>query len=256
MKLIKKIASKFKYLALIVNHKLFKYKKKGGYNNLALNNSIVKKTIVFSELKSVNEYNVNWHRTVKFLKFVEKNKIRKIIDFGGGAGYHFFIAKMKFPNLYLKWLVVENKIMVKLCKKKIKIKNLFFSHIFNKIKKADVVFSSCSINYTTNPIKTVKKIIRLKTKYLYFTRTPLAENKSFKFKQISLLSENGPCKINNEKEILIEYENKIISQQNFEEIFKNKYDIIEKYIDEKKAFFYRKDFFDTYTYILKKKFKF
>ena len=83
MKLIKKITTKLKYLTLIINHKLFLHKKRGGYNNLALNNSIVKKTIVFSRLKSVNEYNINWLRTVKFLKFVEKNKIRKIIDFGG-----------------------------------------------------------------------------------------------------------------------------------------------------------------------------
>jgi hypothetical protein len=52
--------------------------------------------------------------------------------------------------------------------------------------------------------------------------------------------------------MLIEYQNKIISQQSFEEIFKNKYDIIVKYVDEKKAFFYKKEFFDTYTYILKK----
>jgi putative methyltransferase (TIGR04325 family) len=252
MKLIKKIITKLKYLTLIVNHKLFLHKKKEGYNNLSLNNSIVKKTIVFSGLKSVNPYNTNWYRTVKFSKFVEKNKIRKIIDFGGGAGYHFFITKMKFPNLNLKWLVIENKIMVKLCKKKIKHKNLFFSDSFNKVKKADVVFSSCSINYTTNPTETIKSIIQLKTKYLYFTRTPLADNKSFEFKQVSLLSENGPCKINNEKEMLIEYQNKIISQQSFEEIFKNKYDIIVKYVDEKKAFFYKKEFFDTYTYILKK----
>ena len=252
MKIIKKITTKLKYLLLIVNYKLFLPKKGVGYSSLTLNNSIIKKTTVFSELRSINEYNINWHRTVKFIKFVKKNKIRKIIDFGGGAGYHFFITKMKFPNLHLKWLVIENKIMVKLCKKKIKYKNLFFSDSFNKIKKADVVFSSCSINYTTNPIKTVKSIIQLKTKYLYFTRTPLANNKSFKFKQISLLSENGPCKINNEKEMLIEYQNKIISQQSFEEIFKNKYDIIVKYVDEKKAFFYKKEFFDTYTYILKR----
>ena len=253
MKLIKKITTKLKYLTLIINHKLFLHKKRGGYNNLALNNSIVKKTIVFSRLKSVNEYNINWLRTVKFLKFVEKNKIRKIIDFGGGAGYHFFIANMKSPNLNLKWLVIENKIMVKLCKKKIKYKKLFFSDSFNKIKKADVVFSSCSINYTTNPIETIKSIIHLNTKYLYFTRTPLAENKSFEFKQISLLSENGPCKIKNEKEMLVEYRNKIISQQNFEEIFKNDFTIILKYVDEKNAFFFKDKSFDTYTYIIKRK---
>ena len=68
-----------------------------------------------------------------------------------------------------------------------------------------------------------------------------------------MLSENGPCQIKNEKETIVEYENKIISRQSFEEIFKNKFFIIAKYVDEKKAFCHKKEFFDTYTYILKKK---
>jgi putative methyltransferase (TIGR04325 family) len=253
MKLLQRTIKKLKYLVLIINYKLFPQKKNKGYNNLALNKSIVKKTIIYSNLKLKNDHNINWHRTIKFLKFLKKKKFKKIIDFGGGAGYHFFVAKMVFPNLNLKWSIVENQIMVKLCNKKIKNKNLFFFDSFNQIKNADIFFSSCSINYTTNPIETIKTIIKLKTKYLYFTRTPLAENKSFKFKQISLLSENGPCQIKNEKEKIIEYENKIISRQSFEEIFKNKFFIIAKYVDEKKAFCHKKEFFDTYTYILRKK---
>lgn len=253
MKLIKKILKNIKYLGLLINYKLFSSEKNKGYNNLTLNKSIIKKTIMFSKLKSINEYDINWQRTVKFLEFIKKKKIKKIIDFGGGAGYHYFIAKMKINNFNLKWLVVENRIMAKLCNKKLKYKNLFFFDSLNKIKKTDVVFSSCAINYTKNPTETIKSIIELKTKYLYFTRMPLTENQSFEFKQISLLSDNGPCKINKEKEILIECENRIINQQKFEEMFKNKFFIITKYIDEKKAFFYKNKFYDTYTYILNRK---
>ena len=252
MKLIQKIAKKLRYLVFLINYKLFYSKTYNGYNSLALNKSILKKTILFSKLKSTNEYDINFQRTLDFLKFIRKKKLKNIIDFGGGAGYHYFIAKMKMPDFNFKWLVVENKIMVKLCHKKLNYKNLFFFNSLNIIKKTDVFFSSCAINYTKNPIKTVKAISKLNAKYLYFTRTPLAENQSLGFKQISLLSDNGPCKINNEKEILIECENKIISRQSFESIFRNKFVIIEKYIDEKKAFFYKQESFDTYTYIIKK----
>ena len=174
------------------------------------------------------------------------------MDFGGGAGYHYFIAKMKLPNFNFKWLVVENRTMVKLCNKKLNYKNLFFFDSLNTIKKTDVFFSSCAINYTKNPIETIKSIIKLNAKYLYFTRTPLTENQSIEFKQISLLSNNGPCKINNEKEILIECENKIISRHNFEGMFKNGFVIIKKHVDEKKAFFYKNKFISSYTYIIKK----
>ena len=252
MKLIQKFFKKIKYLIFTINYKLLSSKKNNGYNNLVLNQSIIKKTIIFAKLNSINEHDINWQRTVKFLKFIIKKKIKKIVDFGGGAGYHYFIAKMKLANFNLKWLIVENKTMVKLCNKKLKYKNLFFFNSLNKIKKPDVIFSSCAINYTKNPIKTIKSIIELKPKYLYFTRMPLTENQSFEFKQISLLSDNGPYKINNEKEIIIEYENIIINKQSFEDMFKNKFTVIARYIDEKKAFFYKKNFFDTYTYILKK----
>jgi hypothetical protein len=40
---------------------------------------------------------------------------------------------------------------------------------------------------------------------------------------------------------------------NFENILKNKYIILSKYIDEKKAFCFGNKCFDTYTYIIKKK---
>jgi putative methyltransferase (TIGR04325 family) len=162
---------------------------------------------------------------------------------------------MKLPDFDFRWLIVENKIMVKLCKKKIKYKDLFFLNSINKIKKTDIFFSSCAINYTKNPIETLRSIIKLNTKYIYLTRTPLAENQSLEFKQISLLSNNGPCLINGEKEILIEYNNKIISRQIFEKMFKKKFIFVKKYIDQKKAFFYKKEFFNTYTYIIKKKIK-
>jgi putative methyltransferase (TIGR04325 family) len=252
MEFIQKIFKKLKYIILIINYKFFISKKIKNYNNLVLNESIIKKTILFNKLKSKKKYDINFTRTVRFLEFLKKKKLKNIIDFGGGAGYHYFIAKKKLTNFKLKWLVIENRTMVKLCNKKIRYKDLYFSNSFKKIKENDVFFSSCSLNYTKNPSKTIKSIIKLNTKYLYFTRTPLTQGSSFKYKQISLLSDNGPCKIKNEKQMLCEYENKILNQQNFEDMFKNKFVIISKYIDEKNVFFNLGRNFDTYTYIMKK----
>ena len=97
-----KILIKLKYLELIINYKLFNSKTDGGYNNLVLNKSIIKKTIVFSRLKSTNEYDINFQRTLDFLEFIKKKKLKNIVDFGGGAGYHYFIAKMKLPYFNFK----------------------------------------------------------------------------------------------------------------------------------------------------------
>jgi len=232
---------------------LFNLEKKNGYNDLELNKSIIKKTIEFSKLVTINDRDKNIRRTLRFLEFIKKKKIKNIVDFGGGAGYHYLIAKTKLPNVNYKWSVVENRTMVKLCNKIFKRKNLFFLNSLNNIKKTDILFSSCAINYTKNPLRTLKIISKLNSKYFYFTRTPLTKNKTTKFKQISLLSENGPCKINNEKKMIIEYKNSIINKECFENVFKDKFIIISRYVDQKKAFYFKNNFYDTYTYVLKKK---
>jgi len=51
MKLVKKILKNIKYLSLLINYKLFSSEKNKGYNNLTLNKSIIKKTIIFRKLK-------------------------------------------------------------------------------------------------------------------------------------------------------------------------------------------------------------
>lgn len=249
MFLIKNFLKKIRYYFFLMQNFLFK-KKNLGYNSVALNNSIIKKTIIYHNQKFFKKKDINVKRTLKFVNFIKKNKIKKILDFGGGAGYHYFIAKNKLINRF-KWFVIENKTMVKLCKKKIKSKNLFFKDKLIK-NQADILFSSCAINYTNNPINTLNKISKLNLKYLYFTRTPLSTNDNIQFRQFSLLSENGPLPIKNEKEILIECKNTIISEKKFLNIFKKKYKIVTKYIDEKKAFYNKKKYYDNYTYIFKK----
>ena len=249
--LIKKI-----YRNLKNKYRLLILKKSKGYENLALNKSILKKTVAYSKITSTNKNDINYKRTLIFLRFIKKKKFKNIIDFGGGAGYHYFISKKKFPDLNFKWFIVENRTIVKLCTKKLKCKNLFFFNSLNKIKKADIIFFSSSINYTKNPAETIKSTIKLRPKYLYFTRTPLTKNQSIKYKQISLLSENGPIKIKNEKEKIIEYENKIINIKEFEDMFKDKFVIKKKYIDQKNVFLNKNTYFNTYTYIFKKKLDF
>ena len=79
MKLFQKIFRKLKYLILTINYKVFYSKPHEGYNNLALNRSIIKKTIIFSQNKSVNKYDINYQRTLKFLEFVKKKKNLKTL---------------------------------------------------------------------------------------------------------------------------------------------------------------------------------
>ena len=223
-----------------------------GYNSFDLNNSIVSKTNVFVKNKKIIK-NKNFLRTKKFINFLKKNHLNNIIDFGGSAGYHFFVAKKINKSLNFKWIVIENNTMVNMANKKIKIKGLSFYNKIKDINSPDVVFSSCAINYTADPVKIINKLIKLEPKYFYFTRTPLSKKKDYKFDQYSSLSDNGPCKISYEKNKIIKYKNYILNINKFESLFKNKkYILINKYIDEKNAFYSKFKFFDNYTYIFKR----
>ena len=143
--------------------------------------------------------------------------------------------------------------MVNICNKNNKNNNLFFFDSLNKIKQADIFFSSCAINYTKNPIKIYNQISKLNVDYLYFTRTHLTKNNKIKFKQSSFLSENGPLPEKLKFDQIVEYTNTIINLNLFEKIFLKKYNLITKYIDEKNAFKLKSCNIDTYTYIYKKK---
>ena len=225
-----------RYYINLIRYNLSKYKIENGYNSLRLNKSIINKTVHFNKFALNNKNDQNYQRTIKFINFIKNKKLNSIIDFGGGAGYHFFIAKKKFPKFNLKWSIIENETMVRLCNKEPKHKNLFFFNSLEKVNKADIFFSSSAINYTKNPIKTLKAISKLNTKYFYFTRTPLTENDNLEFTQLSYLEDNGPLKIEGEEKIFIKCRNKITNIKTFEEIFKDKFEIILKCIDEKNAF--------------------
>jgi hypothetical protein len=116
----------FKYYINLIRYIFTQHKKQFGYNRLILNKSIINKTVNFNKLSLNNKNDQNYQRTIKFINFIKRKKINSIIDFGGGAGYHFFIAKKKLSRFNLKWFIIENKTMVKLCNKEPKHKNLFF----------------------------------------------------------------------------------------------------------------------------------
>ena len=251
MSIKKKLLKKINFLFLKILFYLKNSRKNNFYNSTKLNLSIIEKTKKFNKDDLNNYKNLNYYRTLKFLKFIKNKNIKSIIDFGGGAGYHYLIARKNGFNF--KWSIIENHKMVILCKKKIKYKNLSFYNNLNNIKNHDIFFSSCAINYLSNAEKILKKISNKKFKYLYFTRTPLSENIRISFKQFSLLSDNGPAKIEREKDEIICNKNYILPITKFESFFKQNFILTKKYIDEKKAFYAKGKYYNTYTYIFKKK---
>ena len=251
IKHIKERLKFYLYRLNILNNKKFFV----DYNDNELNLSIIDKTIKYKNSKINHEnLDINETRCVNFANVVKAYNFSTILDFGGGAGYHYFLAKKYLYKEKIDWNIVENEMMVNLCKIHLNEAELSFIKDLKKIeKKIHIVFSSCAINYCDNPLMLLKELLDLPCEYYYFTRTPLSLNSNFKYQQFSRFSENGPInevsKINKGVKVM----NNISTKKEFEEIINNNFDIIYSYEEQKNAFKYKKNTASTYTYFLKRK---
>ena len=227
------------------------------YKNNKLNSYIINKTKKNNKLKNDEDLKINQLRALYFSWFIKNNNFHKVLDFGGGAGYHFFFTKKFLKKKYiLDWNIVENNTMVNLCKKKIKYNKLFFYNDLKKVKKKiDIIFSSCAINYCAEPQKVLNDLMNFPCKYYYFVRTPLSSINELEFDQFSMLSENGPGKLFLKNDEVVKYKNIILTKKKFEEIIKRRCKILFSFKDEEKFLPYKEKVY-CYTYILKKKYKY
>jgi putative methyltransferase (TIGR04325 family) len=223
------------------------------YENNKLSTYIINKTKKNNKLINGEDLKINQLRALYFSWFIKNNNSHNVLDFGGGAGYHFFLTKEFLEKKYnLDWNIVENNTMVNLCKKKIKNKKLFFYNDLLKVKKKiDIIFSSCAINYCSEPQKVLNDLMNFPCKYYYLVKTPLSSKNDLEFDQFSMLSENGPGKLFVKNDKVVKYKNKILTKKKFEEIIKRRCKILFSLKDEEKPLSYKEKVY-CYTYILKK----
>ncbi len=128
---------------------------------------------------------------------IYQGKPLTVIDFGGGAGSHFYIFEKLYPGRIANWIVVETPKMVDICRREILHPNLSFVSDLKRIDVAknqpDLVFSSSALQYTEDPLSSLGKLLDLDALSFIVTRTPLTEtiNQSIGT-QKSSLSSNGP----------------------------------------------------------------
>jgi putative methyltransferase (TIGR04325 family) len=126
------------------------------------------------------------------------SKELKIIDFGGGGGFHYSVARAALPiEQHLKWHVVETSGMVQKASPLLSNSELkFFDSIESaaaELNEVDLVFASSSLQYCENPLQTLEQLLNIGSKHIFITRTPLSEsNRSYICIQKSRLKDNGP----------------------------------------------------------------
>ena len=119
----------------------------------------------------------------------------RVLDFGGGAGYHYFLFKAWcHSTTKVDWLVIETAPMVEKSQEMGNPELIFTTQIpTNKDNCFDLVVVASSLQYTSDPIATLQQLIDLKSEFLCITRMPmLLHDDQIITIQTSTLSAHGP----------------------------------------------------------------
>lgn len=215
-----------------------------GYQNPDLVNTIIEKNLIFkNNLNSNTTFKLDSLRTIIGMGSTNSNENLKVLDFGGGGGYHYQIAKTYYGNTKnIYWNVVETSKLAQEAQTRLSDDKLKFFNNINEaaenLKEIDLVFTSSALQYTPEPLDFLKKLIAIKAKHLYITRTPFNDlNEPLISIQSSLLSNNGPGALpSNINDCLIQYPIHLAEKEKIEKLISSQYNIRFYFEEEKNIF--------------------
>jgi putative methyltransferase (TIGR04325 family) len=177
-----------------------------------------------------------------------------VVDFGGGGGYHYFLAKVAMRDrVDLRWNVVETPAMAEEAQRLADANLHFFRNIEDAaadLRRVDLVFTSSALQYCPDPFSTLRALLDIGAKDIFLTRMALSSSKnSFISTQASKLSDNGPGPLpTGSADRTIRYPITFTSKHAIEQLLMEKYVVNFSITEERRSFRAGKHVFDTYGY--------
>lgn len=205
-----------------------------GYLNDYLSNVLYEKTknyrdYVYSQDPQIADYAIS--RQLLSISLLGKKKLLRVVDIGGACGAHYFIANHFLRgSVEIKWHVVETYNMVQKGKLLEDGQLMFFEDIKEAIadyQGVDLLFSSSTLQYVPNPLKTIDEILKCAAEYIFITRLPLLEHIIGQIItiQTSNYSGNGPGPLpNGMKDGLVRYPITLLEKGLLESKIKERYE--------------------------------
>lgn len=136
-----------------------------------------------------------------------------VLDFGGGCGLHYKQA----GSPAVRWAVVETPAMVARAQELETNRLRFFADIREAaawLGAVDLMHSDGAVQYTADPMKTVRELCDLSAQIMLWKRVCLSEKPTLET-QVSRLLLNGPGRGTWGKDKLIRYDMRTITQPDF-----------------------------------------
>ena len=178
------------------------------YEDPLLTELVAAKGKQFAEnLQSTNELDYSHLRILLALVGSPTSQPLRILDFGGGSGTHYWVAKKLLgESVELDWRVVETPAMVEAVKRYELANNelTFYSNVQDATAGVtfDAVYASSSIHYTPEPYKTLEELCNVSSRRLIITRTPIADHEIILLQE-SRLRDNGPGQLPQSMESIV-----------------------------------------------------
>jgi putative methyltransferase (TIGR04325 family) len=118
----------------------------------------------------------------------------RVIDFGGAAGLHYFVAKEAFPNRSFRWAVIETEQMAEKAAALANDEVQFFTRLENGMSwlgGIDLMHCVGALQYVPEPTETLEALLALKAPIILWSKLMLGERYET-FIQTSRLRDNGP----------------------------------------------------------------
>jgi hypothetical protein len=142
--------------------------------------------------------------------------VSSVLDFGGGCGLHFKLARRSSPDI--RWAVVETPAMIERATEIATDKLRFFTDISEAqtwLGPIDVMHSNSALQYTPDPEDILKRLCYLRAKRMTWERITLSEANVERELQSSLLGDNGPGSLAGLREKTVRYIRTKIPEQTF-----------------------------------------
>jgi hypothetical protein len=142
--------------------------------------------------------------------------VSSVLDFGGGCGLHFKLARRSSPDI--RWAVVETPAMIKRATELATDQLQFFTDISEAqawLGPIDVMHSNSALQYTPEPQVTLKRLCDLRAKRMTWERVTLSKANIERELQSSLLGDNGPGSLAGLREETVKYIRTKIPERTF-----------------------------------------